>query len=151
MNTALAYGLSLVGAPYVGWMPGDPLFDEGPAFWFAQDPPPPATEARAKGMCCAGLLNLMRRAAGLFPIGTTVEYEDYLRPKSTPYDPAIDYPVGTLLGRPLHDLEDQGHLAVVIAQGRVLHSWCVGGVQISEIVPTYYTWTCPPEAYLEQE
>lgn len=145
------YALSLIGTAYIGWAPGEPLYDEGPSFWFAQGPPPPAQEVRKKGVCCAGLINLMRRAVGLFPIGTTVDYEAYLRDKSTPYDPAVEYPIGTLLGRPFHDVEDQGHVAVVIAPGQVLHSWTVGGVQISEIVPDYYTWSCPPEAYLHQE
>ncbi len=63
VRRAIEYGLSIVGAPYVWWMDG-PVPDHSPA-WAVNEPPPPPEEVIAEGCFCAGVPNLMLRAAGM--------------------------------------------------------------------------------------
>jgi hypothetical protein len=88
----------------------------------------------------------MMRAAGVdIPqhpdalAGGTYAYQLYYDAAALPFDVETAYPTGTLIGRRFRDGEDQGHLAVVLADGRVLQSfaWEPGGAEPG--VNTTYT------------
>jgi hypothetical protein len=55
--------------------------------------------------------------------GGTGAYGRYYAKVAKPFDPSATYPAGTLLGRHYRDTVDQGHVAVVLADGKVLQSF----------------------------
>lgn len=134
VSQALAFGESLVGTPYGWWYEG-PL-PKGEPMWTAEGPPPGRDQVRARSANCTGLTNLMLRAVGQpLPFtreggrGGTYSYAEYFAEVAQPFDPSRRYPAGTLIGRRYRDTFDQGHVAVVLADGRVLQSfaWERGG------------------------
>ena len=123
-STAIEYGLSVVGAPYVWWTDG-PVPDRSPA-WAINEPPPPPEEVIAEGCFCAGVPNLMLSAAGrevptlgdaLYD-GGCLAYGEYYADVAEAFDVNEDYPAGTLIGRYFSwersAAGDQGHVAVVL-------------------------------------
>lgn len=128
VSRALAYGQSLVGTPYGWWFSG-PL-PAGEPMWTAGGPAPSAAYVRARSTNCAGLLNLMLRSVGKpLPstpaqgVGGTGAYGAYYARVAKRFDPNRNYPAGTLIGRYYRDTYDQGHVAVVLGNGRVLQSF----------------------------
>ncbi len=131
ITEALRYGHSLLGIHYVWWL-GDIILgaDDGP-FWAACGSPPPVETIRKQGVCCTGLINLIRRHLGL-PVpgvskedphaGGTGAWEEFLLPYLEPIDPSANYPAGTLLFRPYQTFSDQGHVGVILENGQFLHS-----------------------------
>jgi hypothetical protein len=153
VERALAYGARLVGAP----RPPSSAFDEVCAgrrgdrwpYWSADGEPPPPAVVRRAGTNCAGLANLLCRAAGGRPsalaaaarrLGDTRDWFAHLSRwgclRAFRADAA--YPRGTLLLRD-YNPRDHGHLAVVfearpgrsVLHARLLHSvgWDDGGPQ----------------------
>ncbi len=55
-----------------------------------------------------------------------------------PYEAGISYPVGSILLRKYRDEGDQGHIAIVHDERRIIHSWPEGGVILAEPDTTYY-------------
>jgi hypothetical protein len=132
MDKAIAYGLSLVDTSYGLW-DYKPLSATNIApFWIANLPPP--DKAAVKSVCCAGLLNLMLRAASVpipycdYSIGGTHAYYEYFKDVAKKFDPNISYPVGTILGRKYHDHIDQGHVAMVYNEDQKILQSTPGGV-----------------------
>lgn len=134
VSKAIDYGLSIVGAPYVWWLDG-PVPDRGPA-WAENAPPPSPEEVIAEGCFCAGVPNLMLRAAGqTIPTlgndlydGGCLAYGEYYADVAEPFDINQEYPPGTLIGRyfdwdRLAANGDQGHVAVVLEDGYLLQSY----------------------------
>jgi cell wall-associated NlpC family hydrolase len=128
VRAALDYGRSLIGTPY-GWWTGGPLAKRAPQ-WTLVGPPPDAATVRAASANCAGLTNLMLRAVGK-PLpaaagagtGGTKAYQIYYAAVAEPFDVTQTYPAGTLIGRRYRSMRDQGHVAVVLGNGRVLQSF----------------------------
>ena len=167
---AIDYGLSIVGAPYVWWMDG-PVPDRSPA-WAENAPPPPPEEVINEGCFCAGVPNLMLRAVGrelptlgneLYD-GGCLAYGEYYSGVAEPFDVNEDYPEGTLIGRYFtwdrSAQGDQGHVAVVLANGYLLQSYDAGGgypgvntdVHIVDSHAGYlYEYAVRPENWLGQE
>ena len=135
VDLAIDYGLSLVGTPY-GWWYDGPL-PAGAPMWTAGGPAPDPSLVVIESANCTGLTNLMLRAIGA-PLpstpeggtGGTYSYAEALADVAQPFDVDASYPPGTLLGRAYRDTYDQGHVAVVLADGKVLQSfaWKRGGV-----------------------
>ncbi|MBI4512396.1 MAG: C40 family peptidase [Deltaproteobacteria bacterium] len=162
VEKALDYAMQLVGGPYVWWTSG-PLGD-GPPAWAKDAKVPEASHARSKGMFCAGLTNLMLRkvgkeiphAPGAF--GGTVAYGLYYKKVAKKFDANASYPAGTLVGRYFRSVKDQGHVAVVLGDGRVLESNSnrfgspYPGVNTSKRLknwrPSYYEYAVLPEDWL---
>jgi cell wall-associated NlpC family hydrolase len=164
---ALAWCSSLVGTPYVWWMPGDSLLGNCGPFWWSEEARPSLSQIRHEGCNCAGLLNLLARRAGLKPMGTTVEWFEALDGKEL--RTSDEFATGTLLLRPYTSPEDQGHVAVVLEGGRLLHCYPSSalmkrgfdgpGVTIDETWRTsdcwlsehggYYTHICRPAAWVK--
>lgn len=175
IQEAIRYGLSLFDSPYVWWL-GESILgkDSGP-FWSTNSPPPTLEIIQSQGVCCTGLLNLIRRHLGLYVPGTisahpfaggTGCWEEFLMPHMETFDPTKDYPEGTLLFRPYKAFEDQGHIAILLEDGRLLHSYVndpnpLTGFQSPGVTvdPTwktshhwlpdgYYKFVAKPEAWL---
>ena len=114
--------------------------------WTASGPPPSAEAVRAGGANGSGLANLMLRAVGKRPpsdpvagTGGTGAYGRVYATVAVPFNPRTSYPEGTLLGRRYRDTNDQGHVAIVTADGRVLQSFADGVDSTSPGVNRTYT------------
>jgi hypothetical protein len=156
MNPSIRdYLLSLRDAPYTAWQkgldvfgPGAPFFGEGGA-----DLPSPA-EVFSGGTNCAGLMNIVRLAHCLTPLGGTPGWEKALAGAWQPFDRSASYPAYTLLLRKYRtDYEDEGHLAMLWTGGgpaleqKLYHSWRGGGVTLDASVASSDAWE--PEGYYE--
>lgn len=126
--TAIAYGESVIGTPY-GWWYGGAL-PTGAPMWTASGPAPKTSTVKATSTNCAGLTNLMLRAVGkplpsdpVAGTGGTGAYGKYYAGVAKKFDANAKYPAGTLIGRYYRDTVDQGHVAVVLADGKVLQSF----------------------------
>lgn len=134
VQRAVDFGRALIGTDYGWWFSG-PL-PKGEPMWTAGGTPPSVGYVRARSANCTGLTNLMLRAVGK-PLphapgagtGGTYAYQKYYASVAEPFNPNRSYPAGTLLGRRYRDTYDQGHVAVVLGNGRVLQSfaWTRGG------------------------
>ena len=134
VDTALSYALSLVGAPYKWWHPGDEMIGDHGPFWAFNGEAPPAATVKSSAVTCTGLINLMRRHVGKRVPGVaekspyaggTYEWFNYLKENGRlePYNPTAHYPKGTLLLSPWVDPQNQGHVAVLMSDTTLLHSY----------------------------
>jgi len=110
----------------------------------------------------------MRRRIGLevplnhrYPGGTGA-WLQYLRKnkmlKAFDEKNIASYPEGTLLVRPYSNFSDQGHVAVLLNDGNVIHCFPMNpipapgfhepGVTITHVLPNYYKFQCPPNIWL---
>lgn len=157
------YLLGLRGAPYTAWQEGIDVFGAAaPFFGAAGADLPSLAEVLASGTNCAGLMNIVRLAYGLTPLGGTPGWEKALAGAWQPFDRSASYPACTLLLRKYRtDYEDEGHLAMLWTAGPALeqklyHSWRGGGVTLDASVASsddwepegYYELACFPEAWL---
>ena len=145
---ALAYLDEIVGARY-SWWTGGKVPDGAPA-WAKNGPPPPPADVRGTSCFCAGVTNLARRAVGLeIPHLGNRDYDGgvvaYLgstaaAPRGFPrqgyfekhgrqreFDLKEARRPWTLIGRKYRNVEDQGHVAIVLPNGKVLQSYDTGG------------------------
>ena len=115
---ALEFGIKLIGTPYDYWRGGENQKD---APMFAQNGEVP-DQLEITSINCAGLCNLMLRSIGkALPysnktqtMGGTEAYFEYYENKSYEFSIENNYPMGTLLMRNYRDINDQGHVAVLI-------------------------------------
>lgn len=170
-GTAIGYGLSIVGAPHVRWTDG-PVPDRSPA-WAVNEPPPPPKEVVAEGCFCAGVPNLMLRAAGreipalgdeLYD-GGCFAYGEYFADVAEAFDINAEYPAGTLIDRHFSWERlangDQGHVAVVLDDGYLLQSYDGDGAGypgvnadvhiVDSHAGFYYEYAVRPENWLGEE
>ncbi len=115
---ALEYGIKLIGTPYDYWRGGE---NQKEAPMFAQNGPVPH-QLDVTSLNCAGLCNLMLRSIGkelpysnkTNTVGGTEAYFEYYKEKSYEFSINNVYPIGTLLMRDYRDINDQGHVAVLL-------------------------------------
>jgi len=132
LDNVINYAQSLVGIKYVWWL-GDAILGEdcGP-FWSASGPPPDAEKIKLQGVCCTGVFNLIRRYCNL-PVpgvlernlyaGGTKAWADYFEGYWQPFNREKPYPQGTIFFRPYHSFADQGHIAMLLNDKLLLHSY----------------------------
>lgn len=117
VKTAITYGTSLIGTQY-GWWKGGEL-NTCEAMWNDNNKVPDTIPS----VSCAGLTNLMLRQCGLrLPesklggVGGTMAYYDYYNAlgKTHKFCNQKDLPNGTLIGRKYTDVNDQGHVGVIV-------------------------------------
>jgi cell wall-associated NlpC family hydrolase len=157
MEHLLQYGKTFLGIPYRAWNPEQScLGDHGP-FWAFPGAVPHLQIVQKEQMNCAGFINLLCRKQGKpipgvaeasYTAGGTGDWYLFLKEKLICYDPTVVYPAGTLLLRRYRNEEDQGHLAVSLGDGTVLHSWTTQGVAIDTTFPDYYEFSCRPEDWI---
>ncbi len=196
INNVIRYAKSLVNVPYRWHREGDKI-QSNDKFWAknASHISRETIDKEDKCIVCTGLINLMRRYLGLtipgldgslndiegdkFP-GTTGIWFAYLlrRDRLETIDVSQKYPKGTLLLRNFEDIENQGHVAVIIDEKgssildqRIIHAYAKlpykGSEHIKNVGKTgtmkftsshyyatpegYYTHICLPENWLLKE
>lgn len=178
VRKALAYAARLVGTKYGLWTGGWSTCATEAPFWVNIKALPSPQKVKAQSCNCAGMINLMRHAAGLpipgveaghkFAGGTWVWFH-HLKKKGVlePFDIHKKYPAGTLLLRNYKNVTDQGHVAVIskaaptgVLYSKLLHCHSANeggpGVVIDPAVGKshfwhpkgYYTHACLPEDWL---
>jgi cell wall-associated NlpC family hydrolase len=161
LTEVLDYARTFLGVRYGAWDGETIPRDDSTPFYACNGPPPDMELVTAQGVSCTGFTNILRRFCGLSIPGVFDPLEEYpggtgawrrfLLPSLRPFRDAerAAYPVGALLIRPYHDFEDQGHVAVIIGPGLVIHSFPDGpGVAITPILAGYYTGWVPAEVWL---
>jgi hypothetical protein len=158
MDSALAFGQTLIGKPYGLWQGESLALGWDAPFWNKNEPVPSIDCITTVN--CTGLVNLILRyrnkplpysyAGG---IGGTMSYYDTYKNVLDPFDIEHDYPTGTLIGRQYRDFDDQGHVAIVI-DGLVLHASIASGVEMTKTVAEshcggYYEYAVFPDKWLE--
>lgn len=131
---ALAYGRALIGTPYGWWDKERGNIHAGPPFFAGTEPLPPPGTVRCQSLACAGLVNLVVRAAGCVapPGGGTQAYGKRFKSNSDsmPTIGALCDPryLGAIVGRRFRPAkngahEDEGHVAIVVEGGLLLQSF----------------------------
>ena len=131
---ALEYGVGLIGTPYGYWEGGEnqimsPMFAQNGCI---------LNKKEIVSLNCAGLCNVILRSIGKeLPIsltynsmGGTEAYFEYYADKSKDFSICEIYPKGTLLIRKFRDVDDQGHVAILLEDkgkmSKVLQSYIDG-------------------------
>ncbi len=151
---------SFLGIAYSPWIPSKSCLGDSGPFWSFNGPPVPLEKIQSELLNCVGLINVLRRELHLeipgvtnesFYAGGTYEWCLYLQTKEKllPIDPKITYPIGTLLLRDYHSIEDEGHLAIVIGPNQVIHSIREKGVIQDSLWEDYFEFACLPENWLQ--
>ena len=140
INQVLEYATHLVGTgrgpPWQQYQPSTNL----PPLWCSDQPLPSINTLKEDGINCSGLINIMRRKAGVSVLilntettevlGGTLDWFRYLKShgRLEIFDIYQTYPRGSLLLRDYNNIDD-GHLAVVyqksdrgILYSQLLHS-----------------------------
>ena len=154
IKKAIVKGKSYVGIPYGKWR-GGPLSEKAP-MWSSNKP----VTCEVKSASCAGLTNLMLRSINV-PLpyskrggtGGTLAYYDYYKDVAEDFDINKKYPEGTLIGRKYYNIEDQGHVAVVLKNGKLLQSYPNAGVTDNITIAQshmghYYEYAVLPQNWL---
>jgi hypothetical protein len=155
----------LIETPYLWWREGD-VVSSAPPFYAENNPIIP-TNIKNSGCNCAGFLNLICRfnktkipgvEEKLLMAGGTYIWFSYLNERNLlePFNPSIKYPDGTIVLRDYVDPEDQGHIALIIDNGKLAHCDIANGIHIDESVlishnwinDGYYTHVCLPNSFL---
>jgi cell wall-associated NlpC family hydrolase len=160
------YIQELVGTPYVWWREGDKISSKEP-FW-AEDLAPPSSELIKKSGCnCAGFINLICRFAKIYIPGLSLNLEyaggtyiwyEYLKDFGLleKFSNNSIYPPGTLLLRNYSTELDQGHITIVLDNGKLAHCYPEKGIAIDDsylishnwFKEGYYTDVCLPQNWL---
>uniref|UniRef100_A0A6C0J9E8 Peptidase C51 domain-containing protein n=1 Tax=viral metagenome TaxID=1070528 RepID=A0A6C0J9E8_9ZZZZ len=125
MIQAIKYGMNLIGTPYGYWLGGE---NQECAPMFAKNGPSPNKE-EITSLNCAGLVNLILRSVGKelpfvasndkcieYSIGGTEAYAEYYKDKAIKFNIETNYPSGSLLIRGFRNIDDQGHVAIIIEE-----------------------------------
>jgi putative chitinase len=144
IEKAEEYLEKIVGTHYKLWTGG--IVPSGPPAWGRNGPPPDPDEVQRTSCFCAGVTNLARRAVGL-PIptlgnenfdGGVVAYFGATGPapasfprqgyferhgRQRQFDLEKAQRPWTLVGRKYRSVSDQGHVAIVLPDGRLLQSY----------------------------
>jgi len=120
----LKYAKSLIGLKYTWWKSGSTSMNKHP---FYIDDIPTKAYIKKNGICCTGLINIMRQKAG-FDVpgsgadkGSTIGWHKYLKNKNVleKFDDNKNYPIGTLFLRKYRNVKDQGHVAVYLKKSKI--------------------------------
>jgi cell wall-associated NlpC family hydrolase len=144
------YIQELIGTPYVWWKEGDKVSSKEP-FW-AEDTQPPSSELVKKSGCnCAGFINLICRFSNIYIPGLKMKLEyaggTYIWYTQLKNNGLLDdftndtiYPPGTLLLRNYFSESDQGHVAIVLDNGKLAHCYPDIGIAIDDSYFISHNW-----------
>ena len=168
-NSIQDYIQELIGTPYVWWKEGD-IISSAPPFWAENSSPPPVEIIKKSGCNCAGFINLICRFVNIYIPGLTMNLKyaggtyiwyEYLTDFGLleKFKPDRNYPPGTLLLRNYSNELDQGHIAIVLDNGKLAHSHPESGITIDDSyfishnwsVFGYYTDVCLPKNWLNNK
>ncbi len=150
---------TFLGIAYSPWIPSKSCLGDCGPFWAFNGPPVSLKKIQCELLNCVGLINVLRRELSLeipgvttesFYAGGTYEWCLYLQnqEKLLPFDPTISYPLGTLLLRNFHSIEDEGHLAILSGPNQVIHSIREKGVIQASLWKDYFEFVCLPNNWL---
>ncbi len=150
----LDYIHSLLGIPYRWWNPEVSCCDVVGPFWASEGGEVPIEQIRLGHLNCAGLLNVLCRKLQIeipgakerhWFAGGTGLWWDFFEESGwhESYDETKSYPKGSILLRKFRTIEDQGHIAIVWENGKVLHCWPEKGVIIEDPEKGYYERVVP--------
>lgn len=160
IEKTIHFSKRLIGSKYVWWLDG-PLSD-GPPNWSSNSKVPPIEVVKRLGTNCTGLTNLMLRFS-LKNIPSHPENSDWdggieayyftYFDKFVKFSDSISWPKGTLLFRRYRNLKDQGHVAVVIENNKLIQSYHPVGVDDSVDISDshfgyYYELALLPENWI---
>lgn len=145
----LAYAETLLGIPYRWWNPEVSCCDTTGPFWASVGGEVPLESIKVGHLNCAGLLNVICRKFDIyipgaaerhFLAGGTGLWWEMFEEMGVliPYEEGKAYPKGTILLRKYKAIDDQGHIAIVYDEKRIIHCWPEGGVILDEPAPDYY-------------
>jgi cell wall-associated NlpC family hydrolase len=119
VEKALLYSQRLIGIKYGPWIGG--VIGSGSPFWIDNELPS-TDKIGVGGINCVGLINLISLFLNNEPRS---DWFDYLDKKNAlePYDSRKIYPRGTLVLRRYRDIEDQGHVGIIVSDDEILHSY----------------------------
>jgi hypothetical protein len=121
VNIALGYakGLQSLGVSYAPWK-GDSI-GSGSPFWI-DDISPAIKDIKKGGANCIGLINLIVMA---LDNKSQSNWFEYLEKHGVlePFEHGEVYPKGTMVLRRYKDLEDQGHVAMMVSDTEIIHSY----------------------------
>lgn len=156
----------IVGTPYVWWRDGD-IISSSPPFWAENSIIPFIEVIKKSGSNCAGFINLICRFAKVNIPGISMKlkyaggtYIWYLYLKEhgllSRFNLDCTYPPGTLLLRDYSNEMDQGHIAIVLENGKLAHCYPEKGITIDESylishnwsALAYYSDVCLPQNWL---
>ena len=134
ISNIINYVIKYKDSPYVLWTSEMEIpKTDGPPFWGVNLPLPDFEQVYNKGMCCAGLANILRRYQNLQIPGNIKGYETmdfsggtnswfhYLKITNRLENINFQkyYPTGTLLIQD-YNPKDQGHIAITIDENKIL-------------------------------
>lgn len=125
--------LQLVGCKYKWWVDGDVCYGNNGPFYASYDTLPSIEQIKKEGICCAGVINLACRLVGAeipgvqekhMYAGGTYLWEQWAREKHA-LMPIVDCPPppNSILVLPYENPEQQGHVALMMKNNMVLHSY----------------------------
>jgi hypothetical protein len=119
IERALLYARSLLGTRYAPWNGG--IIGSGTPFWIDTELPS-GDKIATDGANCVGLINLISLSLNN---ESRDNWFDYLNKKEVLelYDPGQVYPRGTMVLRKYKDIEDQGHVGVIVFNDEIIHSY----------------------------
>lgn len=121
IKATIEYAKRLINTPYAVWTEGCPL-GPGPPFWNGDDVPPSVDDVMEKGTNCVGLINLLSMAVGHETHSNWFKhFED--RGALEAYKPDQIYVPGTMLLREFKDEDGQGHVAMIVSDDELIHSY----------------------------
>ena len=161
MVDIIIYLKKMIGIKYKWWREGD-IINHNPPFYSENNIPPSIDYIKKNGICCTGLINLVRRYINLevpgvkennFP-GSTGTWFKYLNTKNIliPLDINKVIPIGSLLIHDFIDVKNQGHVAILIEkndnlfESKIIHAYedinktntGLPGVVIEKIKKNFY-------------
>jgi hypothetical protein len=121
VNIALKYAkfLQSLGVSYAPWKGGS--IGSGSPFW-VNNKSPAIKDIAEGGTNCVGLINLIAMAVG---VKTQSNWFEHLEKKGMlePFKRGKVYPKGTMVLRKYKDIEDQGHIAMVVSDTEIIHAY----------------------------
>jgi hypothetical protein len=116
---AIQYATKLLGVKYAPWT--GRVIGSGPPFW-VNDKPPSIKEVEGAGANCIGFINLISTALN---DRAHSDWFAHLETKGVlePYVHNKVYPPGTMVLRRYKDVEDQGHVGMIVSDTELVHSY----------------------------
>lgn len=128
IRAATKYARTLVGCPFKWWIPGteispfDPFYTKAP---MDQDYSKLYTKDYVKlhGVNSAGLINLVAHHIGVKPVGGSIMWMGKHVMDLQPFNSEKSYPNTTILIREYRSSNDQGHMALVVDDKKIIHAY----------------------------
>lgn len=156
----LQFSKTLVGIPYTTWTGNELSSDE----FFYTNKIPSLEELKENGICCTGLLNILRQYYGSHIPDSNQKYRggitfwyNYFYQKNVllPFNYNENYPLGTLFLRKYRNKKDQGHVSILykkhknLLYSQIIHAYAQGDLNITILGYSHFCNTKNKTGYYE--